>query len=93
MAYVDLQTLAIRENAQTEWKENVADLGEVLRTLAAFADDLSNLCGRRAIPDGDRHLPRWTLTPSRSSACFPRILVRVLPLSPKRTGGRHERHR
>ena len=57
MTRVDLQQLAIREHEQTEWKENVADLADVLRTLTAFANDLSNLgggyvvCGAREARD------------------------------------------
>lgn len=42
---VDLDHLARRESEQTEWKENVADSNDVVRTLCAFANDLSNLGG------------------------------------------------
>lgn len=44
-ARVDLQELSRRENEQTEWKENVADMDDVAATLAAFANDLQNLGG------------------------------------------------
>lgn len=42
---VDLDELATRENEQTEWKENVADVEDVVATLSAFANDLQNLGG------------------------------------------------
>ncbi len=42
---VDLAQLARRENEQTEWKENVADIDDVVATLSAFANDLQNLGG------------------------------------------------
>lgn len=42
---VDLQQLSLRESEQTEWKENVADIDDVVATLAAFANDLANLGG------------------------------------------------
>jgi len=42
---VDLQALLVREGEQTEWKENVADIYDVLKTLSAFANDLANLGG------------------------------------------------
>jgi ATP-dependent DNA helicase RecG len=42
---VDLQQLLTRESEQTEWKENVADVNDVVATLSAFANDLANLGG------------------------------------------------
>lgn len=42
---VDLQALFSRESEQTEWKENVADIDDVVETLCAFANDLANLGG------------------------------------------------
>lgn len=57
MSAIDLKDLAIRENEQTEWKENVADPDEVVKTLSAFANDLANLgggyvvCGARETKD------------------------------------------
>jgi ATP-dependent DNA helicase RecG len=42
---VDLEQLYRRESEQTEWKENVANPNDVVRCLAAFANDLSNLGG------------------------------------------------
>jgi ATP-dependent DNA helicase RecG len=56
---IDLQELSVRESEQTEWKENVADMDDVVETLSAFANDLANLgggyvvCGARE--DRDRH--------------------------------------
>ena len=42
---IDLDELARRENEQTEWKENVADIDDIVATLNAFANDLQNLGG------------------------------------------------
>lgn len=42
---VDLDQLAARESEQIEWKENVADIDDVVETLSAFANDLANLGG------------------------------------------------
>jgi ATP-dependent DNA helicase RecG len=42
---VDLDQLARRESEQTEWKESVADINDVVATLCAFANDLQNLGG------------------------------------------------
>lgn len=42
---VDLKILSSRENERVEWKENVADIDNVLRTITAFANDFSNLGG------------------------------------------------
>lgn len=56
-AVVDLQQLSLRESEQTEWKENVADIDDVVETLSAFANDLANLgggyvvCGARETRD------------------------------------------
>ncbi|WP_437572091.1 ATP-binding protein [Sorangium sp. So ce542] len=44
-ARIDLVELARRESEQTEWKENVADVNDVVETLSAFANDLQNLGG------------------------------------------------
>lgn len=43
--HLDLAELFHRENEQTEWKENVADIDDVVATLTAFANDLQNLGG------------------------------------------------
>lgn len=42
---IDLRQLSLRESEQVEWKENVADIDDVIATLAAFANDLANLGG------------------------------------------------
>jgi ATP-dependent DNA helicase RecG len=45
----DLQEVLTRESEQVEWKENVADFRDVVRTLVAFANDLANLGGGRVV--------------------------------------------
>jgi ATP-dependent DNA helicase RecG len=45
MDNIDLATLSVRESDQVEWKENVADVDDVVATLAAFANDWANLGG------------------------------------------------
>lgn len=40
---IDLKELAYRESEQVEWKENVADINDVIQTAVAFANDYSNL--------------------------------------------------
>lgn len=70
---VDLARLAQRENEQTEWKQNVADVDDVVATLTAFANDLQNLgggyvvCGAREEQDehGFPQLIRAGLTAER----------------------------
>lgn len=42
---IDLDQLAVRESEQIEWKENVADVDDVVRALSAFANDIANLGG------------------------------------------------
>ncbi|GAB4570394.1 MAG: hypothetical protein Tsb0020_25110 [Haliangiales bacterium] len=37
----DIDTLLSKEGLQVEWKKNVADVGDVVRTLSAFANDFS----------------------------------------------------
>lgn len=70
---IDLLELSRRESEQTEWKEGVADVDDVVATLAAFANDLQNLgggyvvCGAREDkgPDGFPLLVRTGLSASR----------------------------
>jgi ATP-dependent DNA helicase RecG len=56
---IDLSELFRRENERTAWKEEVADIDDVVETLSAFANDLQNLgggyvvCGARE--DKDAH--------------------------------------
>lgn len=42
---IDLKELSTRESERVEWKENVADIDDVVRTMSAFANDISNLGG------------------------------------------------
>lgn len=57
MPGIDLTELATRESEQVEWKENVADIDDVVEALCAFANDLPNLgggyvvCGAREVKD------------------------------------------
>ena len=45
MSIVDLDELSKRESERVEWKQNVADIEDVVRTAVAFANDYSNLGG------------------------------------------------
>ena len=45
MSLIDLKDLAVRENERVEWKENVADINDVVKTVTALANDFSNLGG------------------------------------------------
>ncbi|WP_116136892.1 ATP-binding protein [Trinickia diaoshuihuensis] len=45
MNLIDLKELATRESERVEWKENVADVQDLVRTAVAFANDYSNLGG------------------------------------------------
>jgi ATP-dependent DNA helicase RecG len=81
---IDLQELSVRESEQTEWKENVADIDDVVATLSAFANDLANLgggyvvCGARE--DRDPHgfpvLARSGLTANRLKEVENTVLAR-----------------
>ena len=57
MNQINLRELATRESERVEWKENVADIPELVRTACALANDYSNLgggyivCGAREIKD------------------------------------------
>jgi predicted HTH transcriptional regulator len=42
---VDLKTLYSRESERVEWKENVADIDNIIKTIRAFANDFLNLGG------------------------------------------------
>ena len=54
---IDLKELSKRENERVEWKENVADVDDIVKTAVAFANDFSNLgggyivCGAKEIKD------------------------------------------
>jgi ATP-dependent DNA helicase RecG len=81
---IDLDELARRENEQTEWKENVADIGDVVATVCAFANDLQNLgggyvvCGVKEAKDehGFPQLVRVGLTSSRLREIENTVLAR-----------------
>lgn len=45
MNQIDLKELATRESERVEWKENVADIHDLVRTAVAFSNDYSNLGG------------------------------------------------
>ena len=86
MTEIDLAALAARESEQVEWKENVADENDVVRTLAAFANDLQNLgggyvvCGVREARD-EHGFPRFEsvgLTASRLKEIEGIVLARCL---------------
>ncbi|MGL4941711.1 MAG: ATP-binding protein [Thermoguttaceae bacterium] len=70
---VDLNTLARRESEHVEWKENVADIGDVVKTAVALANDFSNIgggyivCGAKEMKDehGFQKLVRVGLTAER----------------------------
>ena len=42
---INLAAISSRESEQVEWKENVADVDDVVATLSAFANDRQNLGG------------------------------------------------
>ncbi|UEM19541.1 putative DNA binding domain-containing protein [Skermanella mucosa] len=81
---VDLESLSRRESEQVEWKENVADIDDVVRTLSAFANDLSNLGGGYVVcgakEDRDAHgfprLVRTGLTSARLQELKGKVLAR-----------------
>lgn len=83
-ARIDLAELSQRESEQTEWKENVADIDDVVATLSAFANDLQNLgggyvvCGAREEKDanGFPRLARTGLSASRIREVENTVLAR-----------------
>jgi ATP-dependent DNA helicase RecG len=84
MDELDLRQLAFRESEQVEWKENVADIDDVVATLSAFANDWSNLgggyvvCG--AAEDRDEHGFAVLRTTGLDAARFKEIHGKVLQL-------------
>jgi len=70
---IDLAELSKRESERVEWKENVADIDDIVRTAVAFANDFSNLgggyivCGAKETKDehGFQKLLQIGLTSSR----------------------------
>jgi ATP-dependent DNA helicase RecG len=83
-ARIDINELARRENEQTEWKANVAEIDDVVATLCAFANDLQNLGGGYVVcgakEDRDEHgfprLVRTGLTAGRVKEVEGTVLVR-----------------
>lgn len=73
MNRIDLTELSKRESERVEWKENVADIEDVIKTAVAFANDYSNLgggyivCGAKETKDehGFQKLIQSGLTSSR----------------------------
>jgi ATP-dependent DNA helicase RecG len=73
MDKIDLAELSKRESERVEWKENVADIDDIVRTAVAFANDFSNLgggyivCGARESKDehGFQKLLQIGLTANR----------------------------
>ncbi|HUB15308.1 MAG TPA: ATP-binding protein, partial [Acetobacteraceae bacterium] len=84
MPPIDLNQLAARESEQVEWKENVADIDDVVAALCAFANDLPNLgggyvvCGAREVRDehGFPAMARTGLTAARLKEVEGRVLER-----------------
>jgi len=73
MNKIDLSELSKRESERVEWKENVADMEDVIKTAVAFANDYSNLgggyivCGAKETKDehGFQKLIQTGLTSTR----------------------------
>ena len=73
MNKVDLTELSKRESERVEWKANVADIEDVIKTAVAFANDYSNLgggyivCGAKEAKDehGFQKLIQTGLTSNR----------------------------
>lgn len=84
MIDIDIDQIAMRESEQIEWKENVADVDDVVRTLSAFANDLANLgggyvvCGAKEDKDafGFPKLVRTGLTANRLREVEGQVLQR-----------------
>lgn len=45
MANIDIMELSARESERVEWKENAANIPQLIKTIVAFANDISNLGG------------------------------------------------
>jgi predicted HTH transcriptional regulator len=79
---IDLGWLARRESEQVEWKENVANVDSVVKTIMAFANDWSNLgggyvvCGAQESKD-EHGFPKM-LRPGLSAARFKEVEGRVI---------------
>lgn len=79
---INLKELASRESEQVEWKKNVADIDNVLRTVAAFANDFQNLGGGYVVcgaeESKDEHGFQKVDFPGLTSARFKEIEGQVL---------------
>ena len=83
MALVDLKELSQRESERVEWKENVADIEDLIKTAVAFANDYSNLgggyiiCGAKEIKDehGFQKLIKTGLASSRLKEIEGKVLT------------------
>lgn len=57
MSRIDLREISLRESERVEWKDQVADISDVVACIVAFSNDFSNLgggyvvCGAREIKD------------------------------------------
>ncbi|HTQ78919.1 MAG TPA: ATP-binding protein [Thermoanaerobaculia bacterium] len=69
---IDLLQLSQRESEQIEWKENVADIDDVVETLSAFANDLANLGGGYVVCGAKE---------SRGEHGFPQVIMSGLTAS------------
>lgn len=81
---LDLRDLAVRESEQVEWKENVADVEDVVATICAFSNDWANLgggyvvCG--AAEGQDEYGFATVRTPGLESRRFKEIEGKVMAL-------------
>lgn len=83
MALVDLNELSQRESERVEWKENIADIDDLIKTAVAFANDYSNLgggyivCGAKEIKDkyGFQKLVKTGLSSSRLKEIEGKVLT------------------
>lgn len=85
MNNIDLSELSKRESERVEWKENVADIEDVVRTAVAFANDYSNLgggyivCGAKEDKDehGFQKLVQLGLTANRFKEVENKVLAEL----------------
>jgi ATP-dependent DNA helicase RecG len=83
MSHIDLSELSKRESERVEWKENVADIENVIKTAVAFANDYSNLgggyiiCGAKEAKDehGFQKLIQTGLTSERLKEIEGKVLA------------------
>ena len=83
MGLIDLPELSKRESERVEWKENVADIEDIIKTAVAFANDFSNLgggyiiCGAKEAKDehGFQKLIQTGLTANRLKEIEGKVLA------------------